>query len=244
MNKIAVILRLISLLMCLFASLPCVSGRGISKPHPGDEGSPQKTAFDQMKAEYTRQLDSQQIDVIAQTLASEPSEGIIWQAVAFAIDDYFQAKAPLPAQDPQIRRIFSASIKPKDHWLLYDNIANYQDPYRLRRQLARYLTANRTGQPSWKIPQEELLLEDPAKWLEKWGGLSVATPPTGVTQAEEAPPAAEIKETPPGSEGQMVQMKDVDLPLIEDAPSAGWIWMLIGLGAIGLGCLLWQFFKR
>lgn len=197
-----------------------------------------------MKAEYTKQLDSQQIDGIVLILASEPSQGVIWQAVAFAIDDYFQANAPLPAQTPQICRIFSASIKPKDHWLLYGNIVNYQDPYRLRKQLARYLTANRTGRPSWKIPQEELLLEDPAKWLEKWGVLSVATPPTKAAQAEEAPPAAEIKEKPPSYEGQVTRMKNADLPPIEDTPSVAWIWMLTGLGAVGLGCLLWRIAKR
>lgn len=239
MNKTEAIIKPTSFILCLFVSLSSASARGTTKDHPGDEGSPQKSAFDQMKAQFSAQIEGHQIDSIAGVLISEPYEGASWQAAAFSLDEYFQRQAPLPAHSPLLHRAFSASIKPKDHWLLYDNIVNYQTPYRLRRQLALCLTAIRTGQSGRTIPEIELLSENPAKWLEKWGGLSVAAQSAAVSSARDV----EIKQGQLGPEGQARPIEKTNLQPSGDAESLAWVWLLIGFGGIGLVCFLWRFFK-
>jgi hypothetical protein len=243
MNKTEAIIKLTSFILCLFVSLSSASARGTTKDHPGDEGSPQKSAFDQMKAQFSAQIEEHQIDSIAGVLISEPYEGASWQAAAFALDEYFQRQAPLPAHAPLLQRAFSASIKPKDHWLLYDNIVNYQTPYRLRRQLANCLTILRTGQPGRTIPEVELLSENPSKWLEKWGVLSVAAQPAAVSPAKGAALNVEIKQGQLGPEVQALPVEETNLQPSGDAESMAWVWLLIGFGGIGLVCLLWRFLK-
>lgn len=243
MNKIEAIIKLTSFILCLFVSLSSASARGTTKDHPGDEGSPQKSAFDQMKAQFSAQIEEHQIDSIAGVLISEPYEGASWQAAAFALDEYFQRQAPLPVHSPLLQRAFSASIKPKDHWLLYDNIINYQTPYLLRRQLALCFTAIRTGKEGRTIPEIELLSENPAKWLEKWGGLSIAAQPAAVSPAKRSAHDDEIKQGQLGPEGQAIPVEKTNFQPSGDAESMAWVWLLIGFGGIGLVCLLWRFFK-